>query len=63
MSSNILSDEREHEYELAFENPRKFDWVVRENLELQAELNGQPKIGKKISPKVVHKVLDRIKDL
>ncbi len=63
MSANILSDEREHEYELAFENPRKFDWVVRENLELQAELNGLSVNGNKISSKVVNKVVDRIKDL
>ncbi|MCJ7716926.1 MAG: hypothetical protein MUO54_10475 [Anaerolineales bacterium] len=63
MSANILSNEREHEFELAFESPRELEWVVRENPKLQAELNGQPKNGKKVSSIVVHKVVDRIKDL
>jgi len=63
MSANILSNEREHEYELAFESPKKLEWVVRKNPKLQAELNGQPMNGKKLSSKIVHKVVDRIKDL
>ena len=63
MSANILSNEREHEYELAFESPKELEWVVRKNPKLQAELNGQPMNGKKLSSKVVHKVVDRIKDL
>ncbi|MEE9599234.1 MAG: hypothetical protein V3V66_02125 [Anaerolineales bacterium] len=63
MSANILSNEREHEFDLAFESPRKLEWVVRQNPKLQAELNGQPKIGMKLSSKIVNKVVDRIKDL
>jgi predicted transcriptional regulator len=63
MSANILSNEREHEFALALESPRKLEWVVRQNLKLQAELNGQPKTGKKLSSKIVNKVVDRIKDL
>jgi hypothetical protein len=63
MSANILSNGREHEFELAFESPKKLEWVVRKNSKLQAELNGQPKNGMKLSSKVVHKVVDCIKDL
>lgn len=63
MSANILSNDREHEFELTFESPRKLEWVVRKNPKLQAELNGQPNNGKKLSSKVIHKVVDRIKDL
>jgi hypothetical protein len=63
MSRTIHSNENKHGVDLVLEAPRKMEWVVREDPKLQAELNGLPKNGKKISTKVVNKVVDRIKSL
>jgi len=63
MSSNIHPKDREQSLDLAVEFPKKLRWVVQENPKLQAELNGLSVNGDKISPKVVNKVVDRIKDL
>ena len=63
MSANILQDNREQNFDLAIEFPKKLKWVVRENPKLQAELNGLPNNGNKLSLKVVNKVVDCIKDL
>jgi hypothetical protein len=49
--------------DVVLESPRQLEWVVKENPKLQAELNGIPKNGKKVSPQVVNKVVDRIKSL
>jgi len=63
MTANVLPNERDHVVDMSFEKPRKIDWVVKEDPQLQAELNGLVGRGKEVSTKVVHKVLDRIKDL
>ncbi|MCK4489093.1 MAG: hypothetical protein KAU23_02475 [Anaerolineales bacterium] len=63
MSANILPNDREQDLDLAIEFPKKLRWVVQENPKLQAELNGLSVNGNKISPKVVNKVVDCIKDL
>ena len=63
MSANILSNDREQDLDLAIEFPKKLRWVVHENPKLQAELNGLPDNGNKLSLKVVNKVVDCIKDL
>ncbi len=63
MSANILQDDRKQNHDLAIEFPKKLRWVVQENPKLQAELNGLSNNGNKISPKVVNKVVDCIKNL
>lgn len=63
MSRNIRSDEHKQELDILFDAPKKLEWVVREDPKLQAELNELPKNGKKVSTRVVNKVLDRIKSL
>ena len=63
MSANILPNDREQNLDLAVEFPKKLRWVVQENPKLQAELNRLSVNGNKISPKVVNKVVDCIKDL
>ncbi len=63
MSSNILQNDREQNLDLAIEFPKKLRWVVQENPKLQAELNGLSNNGNKLSPKVVNKVVDCIKNL
>jgi len=63
MSANILSNDREQDLDLAIEFPKKLRWVVPENPKLQAELNGLPVNGNKLSLKVVNKAVDCIKDL
>ena len=63
MTANVFSDEQDRSLELIYEARLQMDWVVREDPALEAELNDQDLKGKKVSPKVVNKVLDRIKDL
>jgi hypothetical protein len=63
MSRTINSNDHKHGAEMVLEAPRKMEWVVRKDPKLQAELNGLPKNGKKVSTKVVNKVVDRIKSL
>ena len=63
MTANILQKESEQKIEITLNQTKKMEWIVRDNAELQAELNRPPKRGEKISPKVVSKVLDCIKDL
>jgi hypothetical protein len=63
MTANVIQKESEQKIDIALNPSKKMEWVVRDNAELQAELNRPPKRGEKISPKVVNKVLDCIKDL
>ena len=63
MSANILPNDKEQNLDLAIEFPKKLRWVVQENPKLQAELNGLPVNGNKLSLKVVNKVVDCIKNL
>jgi hypothetical protein len=63
MSANILPENRDQSVDVAYESPKRLEWVVRENQKLQEELNKQYSNGKKVSPRVVNKVMDRIKDL
>lgn len=63
MTANILPNERDQVVDLSFDRSRKIDWVVKEDPQLQAELNGLVGEGKELSSKVVNKVVDRIKDL
>lgn len=63
MTANTLQNERDQVVDLSFNSPRKINWVVKENPQLQAELNGLAGQGKELSSKVVNKVVDRIKDL
>jgi hypothetical protein len=63
MTANALQNEQEQVVDLSFNSPRKINWVVKENPQLQAELNGLAVEGKELSSKVVNKVVDRIKDL
>lgn len=63
MTARTLSDELEQALDVVFDRKRRLEWVVREDPRLQAELNKLPRNGEKVSPKVVNKVLDRIKEL
>jgi hypothetical protein len=63
MTASILPKEHDQVVDLSYDPPRKIDWVVRKDPQLQAELNGLSEKGKKLSPQVVNKVLARIKDL
>jgi hypothetical protein len=48
---------------VAYKGSQKLEWVVRENPELQAELNQLPEPVEEVSSRVVSKVVARIKDL
>ena len=63
MSRNTHQKNYEQKLVFLFETPRKLDWIVPEDPKLQAELNGLSENGKKVSPQVVNKVVDRIKSL
>ena len=63
MSRTIHTKGQKHGVDIVLEAPRKLEWIVREDPKLQAELNGLPKNGKKVSTRVVNKVVDRIKSL
>jgi hypothetical protein len=63
MTANVFQDHREQVVDISYNSPRKLEWIVKEDPQLQAELNGLNKAGKKLSPKVVNKVVARIKDL
>ena len=63
MTANVLPNERDQVVDVSFNTPRKIDWVVKEDPQLQAELNYLAGRGKELSSKVVNKVVDRIKDL
>lgn len=63
MAAEYYQDESDQILEVAFEGRSQFDWVVQEDPQLQDELNNILKSGKEISPTVVNKVLDRIKEL
>ena len=63
MAANTYTDESDQMLDVAFEPRDQFDWVVQEDLQLQDELNQLLDTGEEISPTVVNKVLDRIKDL
>jgi hypothetical protein len=59
----LISDERKSSLKLTFDDPGKLDWVVRDDPQLQEELNQLSDQESELSTKVVNKVLDRIKDL
>ena len=61
MTAHILQNDRDQIVDITYEAPSQLEWVVREDPKLEAELNGLK--GKKISPKVVNKILNRIKEL
>jgi hypothetical protein len=61
MTAHILQNSKDQIVDITYEVPRQLDWVVQKDPKLEAELNELK--GKKISPKVVNKVLDRIREL
>ena len=63
MTARNLSDERDQALDVVFERLNRLDWVVREDPQLQAELNKLPESGEELSSAVVNKVLARIRDL
>lgn len=63
MTARILPDELDHAVDVVIEPKKRLEWVVQEDPKLQAELNKLPNNSGKLSPKVVNKVLARIKDL
>lgn len=63
MTARNLSDERDQALDVVYERLNRLDWVVREDPQLQAELNKLPESGEELSSAVVNKVLARIRDL
>jgi hypothetical protein len=63
MAAKSYTDDSDQMVDVAFEPRDQFDWVVQEDLQLQDELNQLLGTGEEISPAVVNKVLDRIRDL
>jgi len=63
MTANTLQNERDQVVDLSFNSPKKINWVVKEDPQLQDELNCFAGKGKELSSKVVNRVVDRIKDL
>jgi hypothetical protein len=63
MAAKMYSDENDQMVDVAFESRDQFDWVVQEDLQLQDELNQLLGTGEEISPTVVNKVLNKIRDL
>jgi hypothetical protein len=61
MTAHILPKEQEQVLDISCETSNQLEWIVQEDPKLEEELNMLE--GKKISPKVVNKVMDRIKDL
>jgi len=61
MTAHILRNDRDRMVDTSYETPRQLEWVVQEDPKLEAELNGLKE--KEISPKVVNKILNRIKEL
>jgi len=63
MGTKFITEEQKQGLDLAYESPQNLEWVVREDPELQAELNGLPNNVGELSSKLVNKVVDRIKNL
>ena len=63
MATRVISDDLDQALDVVFKPKKRLEWVVREDPKLQAELNKHIKAGEELSPKVVAKVLDRIKEL
>lgn len=63
MTARILPDERDQAVDVIFDSKQHLKWVVRKDPKLQAELNKLTDNSGKLSPTVVNKLLDRIKDL
>lgn len=63
MDANLYHDDNDQLLDMAFEHRDQFDWVVQNDLQLQDELNQLLGTAEEISPAVVNKVLNRIKDL
>lgn len=63
MTVRNFPEESDQAVDLVYERLNYFDWVVREDPQLQAELNKLPDAGEELSSAVVNKVLKRIRDL
>ena len=63
MKINTLPNDRNQAVDAVYDAPRQLAWVVRENPQLQAELNSLSQTKEELSSSVVNKVLKRIKDL
>jgi len=63
MKINTLPKDRDQVVDVVYDTPNQLDWVVRENPQLQAELNSLSQTKEELSSSVVNKVLKRIKDL
>jgi hypothetical protein len=63
MNLKSYPERRDQGLNTAFEPNYKLHWVVRDDPGLEAELNGDSRDPKKVSQKVVDKVVDRIKSL
>lgn len=63
MTASIFNNEHDRVLEVSMDTTRKMEWIVKDNPQLEAELNDLDEGTRKLSPQVVSKLLDRIKDL
>ena len=63
MTAHILPHEQDQILDVSTDSPRKINWIVRDDPQLEAELNDLADTEEELSTKVVNKVLNRIKDL
>jgi hypothetical protein len=63
MNAHILPEKREGTVDYSFDSPHQLEWLVRDDPQLQAELNDNSHQEGELSSQVVNKVLARIKEL
>ena len=63
METKLYGQKGKQGVNTVFEPTHSLSWIVREDADLEAELNDQIKKGEEISTRVVNKVVDRIKSL
>jgi len=63
MTSKSYREDQDAAVDTAFHPQNTLQWMVRENVELQEELNRTMDASQDLTSGVVHRVVDRIKDL
>jgi|GEM_PF-1167197 len=63
MTPKSYREDRDVAVDTAFQPQNSLRWTVRENVELQDELNRNMKDAQDLTSGVVNRVVDRIKDL
>lgn len=63
METKLYRQKAKQGVNTVFEPTHSLHWIVREDADLEAELNDQVEKSEEISTRVVNKVVDRIKSL